>query len=179
LLLNRGNQPTRFKEKYLMVERGIVKIYFGSRSYSKKRFGFIRVIGENGVPTGEEVYFHLNQCRQPHFFTTPSNRKKVLSFSDIRVGIGYLDGEPLRGDTIVFEAASNGGKRRRVTAWTTETVWREFLDDEFWSTMDSLTEADFERGCPGGCGQPESSCTCAELASLRAHNSMTDGYWTA
>jgi hypothetical protein len=35
-----------------------------------------------------------------------------------------------------------------------------------------------DEACPGDCGQTVGNCTCAELASWRAHGS-NDGYWTA
>lgn len=171
-------QPTRFKEQYLMVERGIIKVYFGSKSHNKGRFGFIRVTGEDGQPTGEEVYFHLNQARRPEITAKPSGLGKEVHFSAVRAGLGYLDGEPRKGDFVVFEAEA-GSLKRRTTAWTTDAVWDEFKDEPFWDAMPKLDESDFQSMCPGDCGQPESSCTCAELASFRSHNSMTDGYWTA
>lgn len=42
---------------------------------------------------------------------------------------------------------------------------------------DADDEDDQDDECPGGCGQTERTCTCAELASWRAHDG--DGYWTA
>jgi len=166
-----------------MVERGIIKVYFGGRSYNKGRYGFIRVIGEDGKPTGEEVYFHLNSARQLDTVGDFAKCTRAIVFSDTRASIDQLDGEPLKGDHVFFTAEPNSPKRR-VTAWTTQEAWVDFADEIFFSDLDAFEADEFakeqeRRDCPGDCGQPAYACTCIELASFRSHNSMTDGYWTA
>jgi len=166
-----------------MVERGIIKTYFGSKSYNKGRYGFIKVIGEDNKPTGEEVYFHLNHARQTNITYGSSEGDYIVTFSDIRADAVSLEGEPLKGDYVVFTAEA-GKPNRKVIAWTLASIW----DDELFWLEHQRTEAEEaederrqagEEECPGICGQTVSTCTCIELASFRSHNSMTDGYWTA
>ena len=161
-----------------MVESGIIKIYFGSKSHNKKRFGFINVIDENNKPTGEEVFFHRNQARQLEVVIKPHGRGRMIAFSTAGASLSYLQGEPRAGDRVVFEARP-GSPKRRVTAWMQDVVWAECASELFWSDMDALDSSDFDPLCPGECAQTTSNCSCAELDSLRCHNSMTDGYWTA
>ena len=145
-----------------MVERGIIKKYFGARSYNQGRYGFIQVLDENQRPTGEEVYFHLNQARRPQITRVSGKVSSEVTFSDVRAGVGYFDREVRRGDRVVFEA-HEGNPRRKVIAWMTEPIWEEFVSDAFWSEMDKLDTYDFAM-CTGQCGRLARECTCAELA---------------
>jgi len=166
-----------------MVERGVIKVYFGSQSHNKGRYGFIRVMDTDGSFTGEEVYFHLNSARQLDVVGDFAKETRAIVFSDARASIDQLYGEPLKGDHVFFTAEPNSPKRR-VTAWTTQDVWVDFTDETFLSDLDALEAAEFakeqeRRECPGNCGQLAYACTCIELASFRCHNGVTGGYWTA
>ncbi len=149
-----------------MVEYGVVKKYFGSRSHNQGRYGFIRVLDENQQPTGEEVYFHFNQARRPRI-TAGARGKAEVTFSDVRAGVGYFDREVRSGDRIVF-VAQEGKPRRKVVAWMVDSIWDEFVDNAFWSDMDKLDTYDFIM-CTGQCGRLTRDCTCAKLAIQEGH----------
>jgi hypothetical protein len=158
-----------------MVEHGVIKVYFGSRSVRKARYGFIQVTGEDGQPTGEEVYFHLNKARLAFITRYTSQEEFRVEFAANRATLADLKGEPLKGDKVVFEAVA-GSPNRRVVAWTLAELWE---DEELYleEARCGVEEEEMEE-CSGNCGQTKATCTCAELASLRAHN-PADGYWTA
>ena len=152
-----------------MVEHGVVKKYFGSRSLNQGRYGFIQVLDKNQQPTGEEVYFHFNQARRPQI-TRGACGKAEVTFSDVRAGVGYFDREIRNGDRIVF-VAHEGNPRRKVAAWVVESVWDAFVDEvdeAFWSDMDKLDTHDFVM-CTGQCGRLARECTCTELAIQEGH----------
>jgi len=165
-----------------MVERGIIKVYFGSQSHNKGRYGFIRVIDEKGKFTGEEVFFHLNRARQPRLVGTAIDGSSAVAFSDVDTNTAYLYGQPRKGDVVVFTAEPTSPKRR-VVAWTMQDVWDEFSYELSLSDEDELYASELakkqQEDCSGGCGQPSYACTCIELASFQGHNNVTDGYWTA
>jgi hypothetical protein len=156
-----------------MVEFGIVKVFFGSRSRNKGRYGFIEVLDENNKPTGEEVFFRLDKAREliitePSPTTSQQALRRFVDpeFSSTRdLGLS----EPSEGDLVVF-TANEGSPSRAVTAWTLKDVW----EDTDW-LINNIPYADFEREafeseCPGGCGESVTNCVCYEIASHAAHN---------
>lgn len=140
-----------------MVECGIVKIYFGSQSYSKGRYGFIRVIGDDGELTGEEVFFHLNRAREPHLVGSAVDGSSAVEFSEVGANTTHRYLQPRKGDVVFFTAEPNSPKRR-VTAWTTQDVWLDFFDLLVMSDEQDLEERECDEAlleeCLGDCGQP-------------------------
>ncbi len=144
-----------------MVEHGIIKVFFGARSVNQGRYGFIRVTDEAGCPTGEEVYFHLNQLRDVKVAQlAPYLASSRLSLSD-------LDFSPRKGERVVF-VAQEGVPRRQVTAWTAASLWDEVIEALFWDHMDHLDEYDLTQ-CSGICGQTVRQCRCEEIYLREGH----------
>lgn len=102
-----------------MVEFGIVKLFFGSRSRNKGRYGFIRVLDKNNEFTGEEVFFRFDKAREviitepnPMTIQQALHRFAEPQFSSSR---DNSLSEPSKGDRVAFTAAA-GSPSRAVTA---------------------------------------------------------------
>lgn len=106
-----------------MVEQGIVKVFFGGRSRSKSRFGFIRLLDAQGNLTGEEVFFHLKGARKV-IGGCFRGCNPFVSWSD-KATVTDLGREPRKGDRVVMELPKFWDKPglRKVTWWTFKSIW--------------------------------------------------------
>lgn len=87
----------------------------------------------------------------------------------------YAALEQLLDNPTYWLQAKRGGKWQTLTALTPQAQ----STSEYLASLPSISSGSDEE-CPGGCGQSERNCTCAETASWKAHNAnpATRGsYW--
>lgn len=162
------------------METGIVK-FFDERE--GKKFGFLTVLDESGNPTQEEIFFHYNDGYQLQNWGA-SEPEWPYEYGFTAHDAPKLDGTmhvrkmPRQDDKVVFERAEGNQGRDKAKPWDYAQHYDELVKEIAAEREREEYPERFEE-CRGGCGQTVATCTCAELASFRAHNSMTDGYWTA
>jgi cold shock CspA family protein len=94
----------------LDLEHGIVK-FFDDRD--GKKFGFLKVLDEDGRETGEEVFFHFNDGQ---FVDIVGG--DCIEFIGRTAKNGLYLVHPQVGDKLAFDRASGKGNRDKACPWT-------------------------------------------------------------
>jgi hypothetical protein len=99
-----------------MLEQGLVKKFFRPTPTSKRNYGFVHVLDEAGVPTGEELFFHITQVGTLQFNPTTTDFR-------LRKGWSGSVKAPQKGLVIYFERGLDGQGRPQVKHWIHKSIF--------------------------------------------------------